>query len=127
MWFVWRVSRFAPDSCFDIPVWLIRGDEDFVGIVLSESREIYQKTMLIWHDDLDLVDLRYFFESVFSHCIERLLDGLTVVICEGAEQSLAKANAYAVKWKIRGDVAPRRANCGAKEPVFCLGQRCQRV
>ncbi len=71
---------------------LVGWDEDFVGIVLSESRKIDQQAVLVGHGESNLVDLGNFFERALGHCVERLLDGFAVVVGEGAEHRLAKSS-----------------------------------
>src|ERR1700757_885777 len=89
----------APDASFDIPVRLVGWDEDFVWIVLPESREVDQKTVFVGHAELDLIDFEYRFERTSGHCVEGLLDGLAVVIGKGAEHCFA--NGFADKIEIQ--------------------------
>ncbi len=51
------ISKCAPDARFDIAVRLICGHEDFVWIVLTESREVNQQAVFVWHSDLDVIYL----------------------------------------------------------------------
>ena len=52
-------SSFAPHARLDVAGGLVGGDEDLVGIVLAEAREIDEQAVLVGHDEVDLVDVRH--------------------------------------------------------------------
>src|ERR1700733_662356 len=120
-------SGLAPNARFDISVRFVCGNENLIWIVLPEPRKIDQKAVLVRHRDLDFVDFSYFFKRALGHCVECLLDRFAVVVGEGAKHRLAKLCAYTVKGELRREVAPRRTDSGAEEPILRLRKCRERI
>src|ERR1700733_114503 len=120
-------SGLSANTCFDVAVRLVGGNEDLVRIVLAEAREIDEKAVFVRHDELDLINLRCIFERALGHGVERLLDGFAFVVGKGSKQRLTDGCADGVEVKIVGGVPPLRANGGAEEAIPCLRQCGERV
>ena len=127
MFFFLFAQDLSLDRRLNISMRLIGGHEDFIRVVLPESRQVDQQTVFVRHGDLDLIDFEYRFERTLGHGVEGLLHGFAFVVGKRFEHRLADGCADGVEVKIAGEVAPLRANGGAEEAIFCLGQRGERV
>ena len=74
----------AAEACFYSAVRLVDRHENFVGIVLAETREVDEKTMQVGHRQRDVFDFRDSGESGFAHGVQSVLDGFAGVRSEYA-------------------------------------------
>src|SRR6266498_4907124 len=84
-----RYSR-PTDRRLDLPVRLVGRDEDLVGVLEIERRQIHQQVMLVRHHQANPVQFGYGFEGGLRHLEQRSLHRRAVARGKNLEHRLER-------------------------------------